>query len=92
MSIEPIKTELTGMLAQADSKIKDAQAQLASGTGPERVRAAGQLVFLKRQKEELEGRARDLSTVPDGGFATLFQWIKEDWLILMQRLQILIEQ
>jgi hypothetical protein len=92
MSIEPIKAELTGLLAQADSKIKDAEASLAQGSGPERVHAAGQLVFLKHQREELEGRARDLSTVPDGGAATLFQWIKEDWLILMQRLQILMEQ
>ncbi len=92
MSIEPIKTELLGMLAQANSRIKEAEALRANGTGQERVHAAGQLIFLKRQKEELEGRTREIDAVQDGAGATVVQWIKEDWLILIQRLQILMEQ
>jgi hypothetical protein len=92
MSIEPIKAELLGMLAQANSKIKEAEALRANGTGRERVHAAGQLVFLKGQKKELDDRTRELDAVQDGLGATVVQWIKEDWLILMQRLQILMEQ
>ena len=92
MSIEPIKAELIGMLAQANSKIKEAEAQRANGTGEERVHAAGELVFLKAQKADLEVRTRELGAVQDGLGATVVQWIKEDWLILMQRLQILMEQ
>jgi hypothetical protein len=77
---------------QANSKIKEAEALRANGTGQERVRAAGQLVFLKGRKDELEARTRELGAVQDGLGATVVQWIKEDWLILMQRLQVLMEQ
>jgi len=79
-------------VAKANSKIEDAEQQQATGTGQERVHAAGQLVFLRRQKEELEGRTRELGTVQDGPTATVAEWIKEDWMMLMQRLEILIEQ
>jgi hypothetical protein len=50
------------------------------------------LVFLRRQKAELEERTRELATVQDGAAATIAEWIKEDWMMLMQRLEILIEQ
>ena len=92
MSIEPIKAELASLVAQANSKIKEAEQQRATGTDQERVHAAGQLVFLRSQKEELEGRTRELGTVQDGAGATVVEWIKEDWMMLMQRLEILMEQ
>jgi len=59
MSIEPIKAELAGMLAQANRKIEEAESRRANGTDQERVHAAGQFVFLKGQKEKLDVRTRN---------------------------------
>ena len=91
MSIEPLKHEVRDLLAQANDKIQQAEQKLAGGTGDQRVHAAGQLVFLKRQKDELETRLRELDHSPDEVSRTVIQWIKEDWMILMQRLESWIE-
>jgi hypothetical protein len=91
MSIEGIKGEVRGLLAQVNDKIQQAERRLAAGTGEQRVHAAGELVFLKRQKDELETRTRELDHSPDGASRTVIEWIKEDWMILMQRLENWIE-
>jgi hypothetical protein len=91
MSIETIKAEVRGLLAQANLKFRDAERLVAGGTDRERVDAAGQLVFLKRHKHELEARMRELDNVPEGVASTVFQWFKEDWVILLQRLEMWME-
>jgi hypothetical protein len=90
MSVETIKTEVQQLLAQADEKLRRAQRRYDQGSDAEKVTAAGQLVFLRRQKEALDGRMADLDRVKDGGGATT-QWFKEDWMLLMQRLDAFME-
>ena len=86
MSVDPIKTEVQGLLAQADEKLRRAQTLHARGSDAQKVKAAGQLVFLQRQKQALEARMSELEHSGDGGGATTAQWFKEDWMLLMQRL------
>jgi hypothetical protein len=87
MSIEPIKTEVRGLLAQVNYDIKHAEEALRGGAPQQRVRAAGRLVFLTRRKEELEVRQRELDQSPDGLGSTLIQWFREDWMLVLQRLE-----
>jgi hypothetical protein len=90
MSVEPIKSEVRQLLAKADEKLRRAEHAHDLGTDAEKVEAAGQLVFLQRQKEALEARMADLERSKDGGGATA-QWFKEDWMLLMQRLDAFID-
>lgn len=93
MSTEGIKSEVRELLTQVNEKILQADRKLAGGTGEQRVHAAGELVFLKRQRDELEARTRALDEAPEGGAGrTVVEWIKEDWMILMQRLESWIER
>jgi hypothetical protein len=91
MSIEPIKYEVRQLLARANHDIREAERTRASDGGFARVRAAGQLVFLQRQKQALEARLRELERSHDGAAPTLIQWVREDWMILMDRLESWIE-
>ncbi|HVY35180.1 MAG TPA: hypothetical protein VG960_12265 [Caulobacteraceae bacterium] len=91
MSVEPIKSEVRQLLAQADEKLRRAQHLHDQGSDAEKVTAAGQLVILKRQKQELEARIGELEHAKDGGGATTSQWFKEDWMLLMQRLDAFID-
>jgi hypothetical protein len=86
MSVEPIKAEVQQLLARADEKVRRAEQLYAEGSDAEKVEAAGQLVSLKRQKAELEARMVDLDRSLGGGGATARQWVKEDWMLLMHRL------
>ena len=92
MSVEPIKSEVRQLLAQADEKLRRAQHLHSQGSESEKVTAAGQLVFLNRQKEELEARIAELEHSDNGGGATTSQWFKEDWMLLMQRLDTFIDR
>ena len=91
MSVEPIKTEVQQLLAQADEKVRRAEALHLAGSDREKVEAAGQLVTLRRQKAELETRLAELEHAPGGGGSTARQWLKEDWMLLMQRLDAFID-
>ena len=86
MSVEPIKTEVQQLLAQADEKVRRAEALHLDGTDRQKVEAAGQLVTLRRQKAELESRLAEIEGSGGGGGATAHQWLKEDWMLLMNRL------
>jgi hypothetical protein len=86
MSVEPITSEVQQLLAKADEALRRAQKAHARGTDAEKVAAAGQLVFLQRQKQDLEARMAELERSHGGGGATTAQWFKEDWMLLMQRL------
>jgi hypothetical protein len=86
MSVEPLKTEVRGLLAQADEKVRRAEHLYAQGADEQKVEAAGQLVSLKRQKIELEARMAELDRAPGAGGSVARQWLKEDWMLLMNRL------
>ena len=83
MSIETIRTEVRGLLAEANDRVRQAERALAEGTGEARVRAAGQLALLRPRQALLQARMQELSGVRDGIGPTVVQWIKEDWMIVM---------
>jgi hypothetical protein len=85
MPMTVIKGEVAMMLRQASQQIAEAEAKLASGTYGEKVHAAGELAFLKRQKETLDLRLEEIENHPEAS-ETLFQWIKEEWFNLTLRL------
>jgi hypothetical protein len=87
MSIEPIRTEVRSLLAEAKDDIRQAERALAYGIAEARVRAAGRLVGLKQRKAELEQRMRELDHSRGGAMDTVVQWVREDWMILMQTLE-----
>jgi hypothetical protein len=87
MSIKPIKAEVHALLVQANDKVHQAQHLLATGSDEARVRAAGELVYLNARKTELEARMLELDKAHDGVAPTVIQWVREDWMILMQRLE-----
>jgi hypothetical protein len=91
MSVEPIKTEVRRLLAMADEKLKRARLLHDQGSDAQKVEAAGQLVFLERQKQALEARMTELDQADEKGPATTVQWFKEDWMLLMQRLDAFID-
>ena len=59
----------------------------SEGPAQQRVLAAAQLVSLQRQKARLEGRLCDLNQSPDGFLPTVIQWIKEDWMLVIQHFE-----
>jgi hypothetical protein len=86
MSMPVIRSEVALMLADADQKFALAEADLAKGDARKKVKAAGELTFLKRQKEELEQRLKEIDASPAAS-ETLFQWIKEEVFNLTLRLE-----
>jgi hypothetical protein len=88
MSVATVRTEVQDLLAQADEKLRRAQMMLDQGADAQKVAAAGRLVFLRRQKQALEARMTDLDKAHDGATS---QWFKEDWMLLMQRLDAFME-
>ena len=90
MSTQPIKTEVDQLLAQANDKVRRAEQRLAGGSDEQKVKAAGELVALKQQQAALEARAAELAITPE--HHTLVQWFKEDWMILMQRLDAVLDR
>jgi hypothetical protein len=91
MSIEPIKFEVRQLLAEVKDRIREAEKIRAGDAGAERVHAAGELVILTRQKAELEARLAELASSREGPVDTFVQWVREDWMILMHRLESWIE-
>jgi hypothetical protein len=87
MPLDHIKREVNMMLGHANQRIALAEAKLTAGNKYDRVKAAGELNFLKRQKEALAARTRDLETAPKGASETLFAWLKEEWFNMSQRIE-----
>ena len=91
MSVEAIRTEVERLLAQADEKVRRAEHLHLQGTEEQKVEAAGQLTWLRRQRDELVARLGELDRSPGHGGATVGQWVKEDWMLLIQRLDAFID-
>jgi hypothetical protein len=87
MSIEPLRHEVRNLLIQADDRLRTAVKTLATGSDEQRVHAAGQLAFLRHRRDDLEARLKELNQCPEDMARTLGEWIKEDWMILMHRLE-----
>ena len=91
MSIEPIRAEVRGLLALTNEGIREAERTLANDNGVARVRAAGELVYLRLHQAELKNRMLELDHCREGDGPTFIQWVRENWMILMYRLQSWIE-
>jgi hypothetical protein len=91
MSVEPIRSEVERLLAQADERVRRAEQLHHDGTDAQKVEAAGQLTWLRRQRADLGARLNELDRSPGGGGATIGQWFKEDWMLLIQRLDAFID-
>jgi hypothetical protein len=86
MSMQVIRHEVVMMLSQANMKISEAEQIIAAGSDRERIDAAGELFFLKRQKETLQQRLAEIETRADAP-TTLYEWIKEEVFNLNLRLE-----
>jgi hypothetical protein len=89
MSVEAIRTEVERLLAQADERVRRAEALRLEGADEEKVEAAGQLTWLVRRRDDLTTRLDELNHTPGG--STVGQWFKEDWMLLIQRLDAFID-
>jgi len=84
MSIEPIKAEVRGLLAQTNYDIQWSERVRARGAaGEDRVHAASQLVFLRTRKKVLERRMSELGHCRDGALSTFIQWFKEQVMVVV---------
>jgi hypothetical protein len=92
MSIEPIRTEVRGLLALTNEEIRQAERIRANDDGAARVHAAGALVYLRRRQEMLKDRMHELDEWHDGVGGAFVQWVRESWMIVMFQLRLWIER
>ena len=87
MALDNIRHEVGMMLADVNERLAAAERQLSRGTPSEKVRAAGELSFLRRQRETIEDRVKEIDGAPEGSSETLFRWIEEELFNLNLRLE-----
>ena len=87
MSIDTLKTETVHLLADADERVRMAEHDLADGDDAAKVKAAGDLALLKRQRDDLRQRLGEIEKAPQGGLSGLAEQIREEGLLLKQSLQ-----
>ncbi|HUO21348.1 MAG TPA: hypothetical protein VMU59_02390 [Caulobacteraceae bacterium] len=87
---QAVRTEVERLLAQADERVRRAEQLHQDGSEAQKVEAAGQLTWLRRQRDELKARLAEVDQ-PDGGGSRVLQWVKEDWMLLLQRLDAFID-
>ncbi|WP_374575573.1 hypothetical protein [Phenylobacterium sp.] len=85
MSMPFIRQEVASFLQEVDEKIADAEKKHEKGALTQKVNAAGELAFLRHQKEMLEERLKEIDAHPEQA-ETLMQWLKEDWFNLKLRI------
>jgi hypothetical protein len=85
MPLEEVKQEIGLVLAQVDERLRELAATLASGAPCDKVEAAGELEFLRQQKQDLERRLARLDRLPGGRWETLREWLREEASILERR-------
>jgi hypothetical protein len=87
MSFAAITQEIRSQLLRIDERLLEIEAQLAAGTPRDKVEAAGELAFLKQQKQDLEQRLARLQTLPEGTWSTIREWLREEATMLERRLE-----
>jgi len=87
LALDNIRHEVVMMLAEVNERLAEAERQLAKGTYREKVNAAGELSFLRRQREMVEDRMKEVDAAPAGAPETLFRWVKEEVFNLKLRLE-----
>ena len=92
MTIDPIKMELIHVLADIKERIREFEAARSCGTDRQRIEAAGELQYLRHQRQVLEARLEELGRFSGGRLATLVEWLKEEWLSLSRSLEDLVHR
>lgn len=87
MSLIGIKQEIGLALLQIDERLLEAEAKRLEGTLRERVEAAAELAFLKRQKLGLKRQLAELDHLPDGRWERMHLWLSEEAEIIERRLK-----
>jgi hypothetical protein len=82
MALADIRREIVLSLALTNEAIDDARRALAEGADPEKVEAAGELNFLRRQKTMLEEQLRRIDQRLTGR-NEWFVWLRQEWFSLM---------
>lgn len=86
MSLIGIKQEIESALLQIDERLLEAENKQLAGTPHEKVEAAAELAFLKRQKLGLKRQLAELDYLPDGRWERIRLWLKEETAIIERRL------
>lgn len=86
MALDHIRHEASMMLSDVNARLADAEGQLAKGTFRQKVNAAGELSFLRGQKEMIEARMKVIDTAPADEAETPLRWLKEEVFNLKLRL------
>lgn len=86
MALDNIRHEVSMMLAEVNLRLAEAEDRLAKGTLRERVDAAGELTFLRSQKEMIETRMKVIDSAPADATETPLRWLKEEIFNLKLRL------
>jgi len=87
MSIESLRTETVHLLCDADERVREAEHDLAEGDHTAKVKAAGNLAVLIRQRDELRRRLGEIEKAPHSRLSDLAEQIREEGLVLKQSLQ-----
>ena len=87
MTADVVKDDLRRLLQRADERIARAEQQLAGKDDRAKVAAAGELEFLRHQRSALEARLAKLDVAAHGAFKSTGGWLREELMILEQRLE-----
>jgi len=87
MALEHIRHEVSEMLSDVNLQLADAERRLSNGTLSQKVDAAGELAFLRTQKDMVETRLKQLDAVPASASETPLRWLKEEVFNLKLRLE-----
>lgn len=86
MSTPMIRKEAQGLLEDVESRMRAAEDRLAKGSDVEKIEAAGDLAFLRGQKQSLDQRLAAIDARPQTS-ETAYAWLKEEVFNLGLRLQ-----
>jgi hypothetical protein len=86
LALDNIRHEVSMMLSDVNLRLAEAEDHLAKGTFRQKVDAAGELTFLRSQKEMIEARMKVIDAAPAGAAETPLRWLKEEVFNLKLRL------
>lgn len=86
MALDNIRHEVSMMLSDVNLRLAEAHELLAKGTLRQKVDAAGELSFLRSQKEMIETRMKVIDSAPADAAETPLRWLKEEVFNLKLRL------
>jgi len=87
LALDHIRYEVSMMLSDVNERLTEAERLLASGALRQKVDAAGELVFLRAQKEMVEARLMQVDAAPATAAETPLRWLKEELFNLKLRFE-----